>query len=296
MPFSHAPKPSASGHSCLYECRVVHQRLAPKRHHLDYRIFMVWLDLDELDELTARLRLFGRNRSRLYNFRDADHLQAPTAAGETRPARGVKAEIRSWLAEQGVATEEDCRIGLLTLPRVLGYVFNPVSFYFVQTAAGEPLCAVAEVGNTFGELKPFLVPLTGQDGLEPTFRRVVPKHFYVSPFSDLELSFDFRLRRPGDQLQIHVHDLAPDGHPVLLSTLTGSRRPLTDGQLLRLTARYPLVTLHVIGLIHWHALKLWWKRLPLYRKAEKPELQRGVYRPHASLRPPATTPAKSPSA
>jgi hypothetical protein len=266
----------------------MHQRLAPKRHQFEYGIFMALLDLDELDTLTATLRLFGRNRRRPYNFRDADHLQLrePGGAARNQPA-GLKTEIRSWLAEQGVATDPDCRIRLLTLPRVFGYVFNPVSFYFIETAAGEAICAIAEVGNTFGELKPYLVPLSREPigkGDPAAFRLVAPKHFYVSPFSDLELNFDFRLRTPGGQLQIGVNDVGTDGQPVLISALTGERRPLTDGQLLRLTTRYPLVTLHVIALIHWHALKLWWKRMPLHRKAEKTELQRGVFRPHASLR------------
>jgi DUF1365 family protein len=267
---------------------VLHHRLAPKRHRFEYGIFMVLLDLDELDTLTEQLRLFGRNRRRPYNFRDDDHLQTRKAeGGGQNEAPDLKSEIRAWLAEQGVATEPNCRIRLLTLPRVFGYVFNPVSFYFIETAAGEAVCAIAEVGNTFGELKPYLVPLSRDPAgakESPAFRLVAPKHFYVSPFSDLELNFDFRLRTPGGQLQIGVNDVGIDGQPVLISSLTGERRPLTDGQLLRLTARYPLVTLHVIALIHWHALKLWWKRLPLHRKAEKTELQRGVFRPHVSLR------------
>ncbi len=269
----------------------MHHRLSPKRHKFEYGIFMALLDLDELDSLTSKLRLFGRNRSRPYNFRDDDHLQSRKPEGGDRAGvADLKSGIRVWLADQGVATAADCRISLLTLPRVFGYVFNPVSFYFVETATGESICAIAEVGNTFGELKPYLVPLAETDrggGAESAFRLVAPKHFYVSPFSDLELSFDFRLHTPGEQLQISVNDVAADGQPVLLSTLTGQRRPLTDRQLLRLTVRYPLVTLHVIALIHWHALKLWWKRLPLYRKAEKTELQRGVFRPHSSLQPAA---------
>jgi DUF1365 family protein len=185
---------------------------------------------------------------------------------------------------------------------MLGYTFNPISIFFCFDEEGRPLTSVVQVGNTFGELKPYLVPLSRDPAgakESPAFRLVAPKHFYVSPFSDLELNFDFRLRTPGGQLQIGVNDVGTDGQPVLISSLTGERRPLTDGQLLRLTARYPLVTLHVIALIHWHALKLWWKRLPLHRKAEKTELQRGVFRPHVSLRaanPVSPLPTKLPSA
>ena len=121
------------------------------------------------------------------------------------------------------------------------------------------------------------------------FRRIVPKEFYVSPFSDLDLRFDFRLRTPTEDLDLAVDDLAADGSEVLISRLEGRRLPLTDGMLLRLTARYPLVTLRVITLIHWHALRLWARRVPWHRKADRPEAQRGVLRP-GTLRHAASAP------
>jgi DUF1365 family protein len=281
----------------------MHHRLAPKQHRFRYGIFMLCLDLDELDSLHSRLRTFSRNRWNLYTFRDDDHLRtgdtgqgtsdAPAAA--TSRTGDLKSEIRAWLETQGVALPVDARITLVTLPRVLGHVFNPVSFYFCHAADGTPLCAVTEVQNTFGELKPYLVPVEN-GGPRPTdgekggghpastrFRITVPKHFYVSPFSPLDLCFDFRLRTPDERLEIGVNDVTADGKTILVSMLTGTRRPLTDGRLLRLTAKYPLVTLRVITLIHWHALKLWWKRLPWYRKAADTGLQRDVFRPHATL-------------
>lgn len=177
-------------HSCLYECRVMHHRLSPRRHRFEYGIFMTQLDLDELDLCDRTLRLFGHNRAAVYGFRDSDHLSYPAPS----PRRTVKASLIAWLADQGVCLPPDARIRLVTLPRVLGYVFNPVSFFFCSTADGSPIAAVAEVGNTFGELKPFLVPVSDSPD---RFRLRVPKHFYVSPFSDLRLCFDFDLRTPG---------------------------------------------------------------------------------------------------
>jgi uncharacterized protein len=281
--------------SCLYECTVMHHRLSPRVHRFRYGIFMLCLDLDELDALSSRLRTFSRNRWNLYTFRDDDHLQMRSAAQGTgtEPSVGsgsgnLKSEIYRWLAAHGVVLPADARITLVTLPRVLGYIFNPVSFFFCHAADGTPLCAVTEVQNTFGELKPYLVPLDKDERRnsngEGRFRIVTPKHFYVSPFSALDLCFDFRLRTPGERLEIGVNDVTADGQTVLVSALTGTRRPLTDAQLLRLTAKYPLVTLRVITLIHWHALKLWWKRLPWHRKAANADLQRDVFRPHGSLR------------
>ena len=263
-------------HSCLYECRVMHHRLSPRKHRFEYGIFMIQLDLDELDLCDRTLRLFGHNRRAVYGFRDSDHLSFPPS----NPRPTLKESLIAWLTSQGVQLPADARIRLVTLPRVLGYIFNPVSFYFCSAADGTPIVAVAEVGNTFGELKPFLIPLSESSD---RFRRTVPKHFYVSPFSDLRLCFDFDLRTPADRLNIRILDVTEQGETVLVSSLQGQRRPLTDGQLALMGLKYPLVTLRVITLIHWQAFRLWWKRLPWYRKAADPELQRDVLRPHASI-------------
>lgn len=117
---------------------------------------------------------------------------------------------------------------------------------------------------------------------ENLFRLITPKHFYVSPFSALDLAFEFKLRVPDETLDIHIDDRDGDRR-VLLSALTGKRVPLTTSRLSWFTLKYPLITLKVISLIHWHALLLWFKRLPFHRKTAHPELQRDVLNPHASL-------------
>ncbi len=257
--------------SCLYECSVMHHRLEPKEHHFRYRIFMFALDLDEIDAVAGRIRFFSRNRPNLYSFRDSDHLPfgRPTA----------RENVITFLAQQGVQFPVSGRITLITLPRVMGYIFNPVSFYFCHDEKGAPLCAVVQVGNTFGEMKPYLLRETDD---QHSFRLITPKHFYVSPFSDLDLAFDFKLRVPGESLEIHIDDRAGERR-VLLSALTGRRAPLTATKLAWFTLKYPLITLKVIGLIHWHAFLLWTKRLPWHRKTDHLELQCGVLKPHASL-------------
>jgi len=257
--------------SCLYECSVMHRRLEPKEHYFRYRIFMFALDLDELDEVAARIPIFGHNRANLYAFHDRDHLPLgqPTA----------RENLVVFLEQHGIRFPASGRITLVTLPRVFGYIFNPVSFYFCDDGAGTPLCAVVQVGNTFGEMKPYLIREATDENL---FRLITPKHFYVSPFSDLDLSFDFKLRVPGGTLDIHIDERRGDRR-VLLSALTGRREPLTTAKLVWFTIKYPLITLKVIGLIHWHALLLWMKRLPWHRKAADLDLQRDVLKPHASL-------------
>jgi len=260
--------------SCLYECRVMHHRLAPKVHHFRYRIFMFALDLDEIDAVAARIPFFSRNRANLYAFRDRDHLTLPG-----RETASVKDQVIGWLAAQGIEFPAGGRMLLVTLPRVLGHVFNPVSFYFCSDAEGRPLYAIAEVGNTYGELKPYLIDERAGDG---QFRRLTPKHFYVSPFFDLNLAFEFKLRVPDERLDIHIDDR--DGSDrVLLTSLTGRREPLTAARLAWFTLKYPLITLKVIGLIHAHAALLWLKRIPWHRKDANASLQRGVLRPHASI-------------
>lgn len=287
----------------------MHHRLLPKRHRFEYGIFLACLDLDELEDADRSLRLFSHNRKNLYEFRDSDHFIRSGTPGGAGAGQSLKARVLAWLADQGVAPGQDCRIDLVTLPRVAGYVFNPVSFYFVANGTGQPICAVAEVGNTFGEQKPYLVPVEddharldlpaagGEESKSPRippthtpprtrFRLVAPKHFYVSPFSELDLRFDFRLALPGEHLSVGVNDLNARGETVLVSSLTGRRRPLADQELIRLTARYPLVTARVITLIHWQAFGLWLKRVPFFAKAARPSLQQGVLRrPTAHGRP-----------
>jgi DUF1365 family protein len=184
---------------------------------------------------------------------------------------------------------------LLTLPRVLGYQFNPVSFYFVSTPDGAPLAAVAEVTNTFRETKVFALgpdTLRSEPALGPTFRLRVPKHFYVSPFSDVDLAFDFRLRPPGEKLALQIDDHEGE-RLVLVSTVTGlgAPRPLRDRTLAWFSLKYPLVTLKVIAAIHWEALRLWAKRVPWFAKSARAADQRDLHHPHASLAPqPAPAP------
>ncbi len=302
--------------SCLYECAVLHARFSPRPHRFLYRIFLFAFDLDELDALHRRLPLFSCHRANLYSFRDRDFLPTnerlhPFTAGSSiapNPALGnLKARVVAYLATRAIDLTGG-RVVLVTLPRVFGYLFNPVSFYFCYDRTGAPVAALAEVTNTFKEMKPYLLgpetrtPPVPSDLSSPNssphrsaaktgqlstdhgaaFRLRTPKHFYVSPFSDVDVAFDFTLRPPGENLSVQIDDyVGPER--TLTSTLTGPRRELTGARLAWFTLKYPLITLRVIGLIHGHAFLLWLKRVPWFAKSARAADQRALYRPHTSI-------------
>lgn len=266
----------------------MHHRFSPQAHRFLYRIFMFAIDLDELEALHRRLRFFSLNRRNLYSFREGDFLPTgeslhnpSSAPGSSATPGGLKARVLAYLAGRGISLGGG-RVLLVTLPRVLGYLFNPVSFYFCYDCAGQPVAALAEVTNTFKEMKPFVLgPETRQDG---AFALRTPKYFYVSPFTDMDVAFDFTLRVPAEKLSVQIDDYDA-GRRTLTSSLTGRRRPLTDATLAWFTLKYPFITLKVITLIHWNALRLYLKRVPWFAKAARPDAQRDLYRPHASLTP-----------
>lgn len=243
--------------SALYEGTVVHLRLRPRRHRLGYGVFALLLDLDEIDALSARLRLFSRNRFNLFSFHDRDY------GGRSREP--LQAQIARHLAAAGI--EGGGPIRLLTMPRVLGYAFNPLSIYFCHTGAGRLSAVLYEVSNTFGERHSYLIPVA--PGCEARVVQRTEKRFFVSPFLDMNLDYTFRLHPPGERLVVSIVARDRDG-TVLSAVEEARRRPLTDGALARAFVNFPLVTLKVILGIHWEALLIWLKGIPLRPRPAPP--------------------------
>jgi hypothetical protein len=255
--------------SALYDGAVVHQRLTPRRHRLRYRLFQLLLDLDELPELDAKLKLFGHNRFGLIGFHDRDHL-----AGDARPLR---AQIEAMLAEAGVDAGGG-PIRLLCMPRMLGYVFNPLSIFYCHRPSGELAAVVLEVNNTFGERHVYLIEAEAGAGAQ-VVRRGCAKTFFVSPFMGMEMSYDFRLAAPGETASTAILGRGADGAPILAAVFAGERRELDDQTLARALVGHPLLTLKVILAIHWEAVKLLSKGVGLRRKPKPPTETVTVVRP-----------------
>ncbi|MBS1564513.1 MAG: DUF1365 domain-containing protein, partial [Bacteroidetes bacterium] len=227
--------------SCLYKATVMHHRLMPVPHRFHYGVFMFYIDLDELPLLCNKLWMFGHNRFNYFSFRDREHLQLPGLKGASDAVPGTKEQLLAWLRQNGIVIERG-RIMLLTNLNVLGYNFNPVSFYFCFDDKNDPLCCVAEVSNTFREMKPYLAGMESREG--DSFHLNTKKYFYVSPFIDHDAVFDFSMTVPGEKLNIRIDDFKEDQR-IFISTLTGRRKELTNRSLLWYSIRFPLITLRV---------------------------------------------------
>jgi DUF1365 family protein len=258
--------------SSLYKAKVMHNRLMPKPHRFYYNVFMFYIDLDEVAFLKKKLLFFSHNAFNFFSFRDQEHLQLPIEKPD--PSKTTKEHIIRYLKQNGFNFVNQ-RIMLLTNLNILGYNFNPVSFYFILGENNVAECAIAEVSNTFREMKPYFL---GKDQLkENTFHLHTTKYFYVSPFIDHDTNFDFNLTVPGDKLNLRIDDFK-NGERFFISTLTGTKKVLTNINLLLYSIRFPFLTLRIITLIHWHALLLWLKKLPHHKKSENPHLQKDVFR------------------
>ncbi len=239
---SHLP-PQGGEESGIYVGEVVHKRSRTFDHSLRYRLWMVLVDLDELDGLQDRLRLF-RRRFGPITFKTADH-------GD-RSGRPLRAQVEGHLAETGIDIAGG-PIRLLTMPRILGHGFNPISVFFCHTPDGALAALLYEVTNTFNERHSYLVAVPAtRSGM---VRQTVEKTFFVSPFMDRDLTYDFTVCPPGEAASVVVA-VRRGETPVLTASFAGRRRPLTDGQLLRAFVTHPLLTWKVTLGIHWEALKM----------------------------------------
>lgn len=245
--------------SALYAGKVMHQRLKPRRHRLSYRMFLLLLDLDEIDALAARLRLFSRNRFNFFGFVDRDH-------GD-KSGGSLRAYVERQLNASGIEADGG-PIRLLSMPRMFGYAFNPLSVYFCHRRQGDLTAILYEVSNTFGQRHSYLIPVD-DSGREGSIEQHCDKHFYVSPFLAMDMHYRFRVGPPGDEVSIHITG-SDDQGPLIVASFSGRRRRLTDATLARALLAYPLLTIKIIAAIHWEALLLWAKGMRFHARPDPP--------------------------
>lgn len=243
--------------SCLYVGKVFHRRLRPRRHELSYRVFYMLLDIDELPELGSRSRIFAHNRFGIFSFHDRDH--------GARDGRPLRPWIETQLARAGIAAGG--RILALSMPRVLGYAFNPITTYLCHDGRGDLAAVLYEVSNTFGDRHSYLVPVV--DRAAAVIRQGCAKAFFVSPFIAVAGNYEFTLVRPDDRVGLTIRESDADG-PLLTASFIGEARPFTDAALLNVFLTHPLLTLKVVAGIHWEALRLWIKGVRLVDRPRAP--------------------------
>jgi DUF1365 family protein len=244
--------------SAIYRGVVMHQRLRPIRQRLRYTVAMFLLDLDELPSLSRSLKLFSHRRFNLFSFHDTDHGEG---GGD------VRAWIEAHLRAAGLAADGGA-IKVLCMPRIIGHAFNPISVFFCHRRDGSLAAMLYEVNNTFGERHSYLLPV--REPADP-IRQSCAKRFYVSPFMPMDLTYRFRVSRPGARMVVAIDAAGAEGR-MIATSFAGVRSELTDLGLLWLFLRMPVLGLKVVAGIHWEAAKLFMRGLRLKHRPAPPEI------------------------
>ncbi len=239
---------------------VMHQRHFPVKYRFVYRVFSLRFDIDELPDIHKRLRLFSHNRFNLFSIFDRDH------------GPGTDEPLRPWLEgilrRQGIELEGG-RVQILSFPRVLGFVFNPLSIWYCRHRDGTLRAVLCEVSNTFGERHNYLLHQQGE-ALPFPVKAEKQKVFHVSPFIGMNARYRFRLDTSRERLSVLIHEFQ-DRNLMLVASLAGRLQPVSDLRLLYVAFAYPFLTLKVVAMIHWQALKLWLKGARYYSKPAAPQ-------------------------
>ena len=256
-----------SSASALYVGSVMHQRLRPARHRLRYRMFSLLVDLDELPALARRLRLFSLNRFNVFSLHERDYGDLAERADA---GGGLRVYVDRQLRDAGLPAARSVR--LLTMPRILGHAFNPLSVYFCDGADGTLQALLYEVNNTFGERHSYLIAVDASQRKEARIVQRCAKEFRVSPFLPLDLDYVFRIEPPAsERAALSLGVVANDSIGALVNArFDAERRVLDDGALARVFFSHPLLTLKVVAAIHWEALHLAVKGVRLQAKPATP--------------------------
>ena len=241
--------------SKIYIGKVIHKRFKPKEHYFKYNVFSLLIDLNELEEINKYIKFFSYNKFNIISFYDKDH-------GD-RDGSSIKLWVKKNLRNIGIMTE-DISIKLLCYPRIFGYVFNPLSTYFIYNKHSELISIFYEVKNTFGEQHTYI--FKAQD--EKTIQNKCKKKFYVSPFIEMDCEYHFKTLNPREQLSVVINQNDKDGK-LLFASQDGISKDFNNKNLILSYLTHPLMTFKIIGAIHYEAFKLWAKRIKLIAKKIK---------------------------
>ncbi len=242
-------------YSRIYSGQVTHTRFKPKKHYFKYKVFSLLIDLDEINKINNNLNFFSYNKFNLISFFDKDH--------GNRDGSNVKEWVKENLIKKNIKFQ-NIRVEILCYPRILGYVFNPLSILYVYNEKDALISIFYEVKNTFGEQHTYIFETQDQK----IIKNKCDKKFYVSPFIDMECEYNFSVTKPGDSISVIINQNDKEGK-LLFASQDGKSQDLTSKNLLLNYLRHPLMTFKVIVAIHYEAFKLWFKKVKLVKKKIK---------------------------
>ncbi len=238
--------------SIIYNGNVIHKRFKPKKHYFKYKVFSLLIDLNELDEIQKNIKIFSYNKFNVISFFDVDH----------GPRDGTC--LSNWVKENIKKIDifdEDINIKLLCYPRILGYVFNPLSVFFVYNKNSQLIAILYEVKNTFGEQHTYIFKTQDSKNIINNCH----KKFYVSPFIEMDCYYNFRVLKPGENISVII-DQNDETGKLLYASQDGIACELNNKNMLFSYFLHPMMTFKVIAAIHFEAFKLWLKGIKLVKK------------------------------
>ena len=242
--------------SCIYNGSVIHKRFKPKKHFFKYKVFSLFIDLSELNELNRKLKFFSINKFNLISFYEKDH-------GE-RDGSSLINWVKLNLSINNISSE-NIKIKLLCYPRILGYVFNPLSIFFIYDKNDKLISILYEVKNTFGEQHTYVFKVESDEKL---IQNNCSKKFHVSPFIEMNCNYFFRILNPVESLSVIIDQYDKEGK-ILFASQDGKRTDLTSKNLMNSYLKHPLMTFKIISAIHFEAFKLWIKGIKFVKKKLK---------------------------
>ena len=242
--------------SSIYNGTVIHKRFKPKTHYFKYNVFSLLIDLSELDYLSKKIKFFSHNKFNLVSFYEKDH--------GNRDGTSLVSWVKKNLDDNNIDSK-NVKIKLLCYPRILGYVFNPLSVFYIYDVDEKLICILYEVKNTFGEQHTYIFKVDNNQNL---YQHNCSKKFHVSPFIEMNCIYFFRLLKPGNKISVII-DLNDQIGKVLYASQDGIKSDLNNINLIKSYLKHPLMTFKIIIAIHFEAFKLWTKGVKFIKKKIK---------------------------